>query len=223
MKLAVFDWNGTLLDDTGACLRAANDVLHFFDAAPIDMNRLQATFSFPLIHFYVRNTVPADLYLAHAKQAGEIFLTSYEREAAYAGLRAGAEPLLARLADMKITPIILSNHLHRCLVPKIEALGIAHFFEHISGNQDYGTITQSMNKQARLQDILQNLSIMPEEAFIIGDSDEEPHLADNMGMYCISITGGIVSRARLKDCGGDFLIDGLDEVIPLLESGLVKI
>src|SRR5688572_23570243 len=97
--LAAFDWNGTLFDDTQATLAATNACLASFGIPAIDMHRMQETFPFPLIHFYERMGVSADVYLARAEEEGNVFMATYEYAALKCGVMEGAFDLLNWLTE----------------------------------------------------------------------------------------------------------------------------
>lgn len=215
--LAVFDWNGTLFADTDATLVATNACLDFFNVPPITMERLQEIFTFPLIHFYERVGVHPDAYLKHAEQEGNHFVTRYEQAARDCSLAKGAHELLTWLRDHDVSCMILSNHLQPCLDRDVARLGITAYMDCVSGNPDYATITQGLNKQTRLESYIRQNGYAPEKTFIIGDSHEESELARHLGLLGIGITGGLTSRARLERAGANHLIDCLTEVRPILE------
>ena len=49
---AVWDWNGTLLDDTWLCCEALNLMLAEAGLAPVDPVRYRQIFEFPVINVY---------------------------------------------------------------------------------------------------------------------------------------------------------------------------
>lgn len=216
--LAVFDWNGTLFDDTPATLVATNACLRSFGRPEIDTATMQETFSFPLIHFYERMGVPADEYLARANEEGNVFLSNYEPAALKCAIMAGAFDLLDWLATQDFHCIILSNHLQHCLDKDVARLGIAPYMKHISGNLEKATITQGLSKQIRLEAYMDQNGFTPDKAFIIGDSHEEPELARRLGLLGLSISGGLLSPSRLEKYKADYIIEKLAEVRPILEN-----
>lgn len=216
--LAVFDWNGTLFDDTPATLTATNACLRTFGRPEIDTHTMQETFSFPLIHFYERMGVSVDEYLSRAEEEGNVFLSAYEPASLQCGVMDGAFDLLDWLGDQDVHCMILSNHLQQCLDQDVARLGIAPYMRHISGNHEKATITQGLSKQIRLEAYMKEHGFDADRAFIIGDSHEEPEVAKRLGLLGISITGGLLSAARLEKYKADFIVEKLAEVRPILEE-----
>lgn len=216
--LAVFDWNGTLFADTHATHEATNACLEFFGCRPITLAEEQATFTFPLIHFYEKMGVPVDTYLRHTDDASRVFIETYKRESLACGLAEGAVALLQWLRDRQVHTMILSNHLDTELQADVARLGVAPYMDHVSGNAKKATIASGLSKQRRLAEYMDAHGFVPEKTFIIGDSHEEPQVARSLGLMGISITGGLMNEARLAKAAPDHIVDKLTELRPILEK-----
>jgi len=215
-KLAVFDWNGTLFDDMEATHIATNACLNFFDIPEITLEEEQELFTFPLIHFYEKVGVSVDHYLKHAKEVGELFHSVYNTHKEHCYLAKGAIELLNWLTEQDVTCKILSNHNQAILNNDVAHFNIEHYFDEISGNVDPATIVTGMNKFERLEAFMQENGYSAESSFIIGDSHEEPELARKMNILGISITGGLLSPARIEKYKKDYVIDCLTELPEIL-------
>lgn len=216
--LAVFDWNGTLFDDTPATLKATNACLCSFGRPEIDMHTMQETFSFPLIHFYERMGVSVDDYLARAEAESAVYLDCYEKCKHECGIMEGSVELLEWLTEKDVHCMILSNHLQTHLDVDVDMLGLTGYMRHISGNETKATITKGLSKQIRLEAYMKEHGYTADKAFIIGDSHEEPELAKRLGLLGISISGGLLSAARLEKYKADYIVHKLAEVRPILEN-----
>jgi phosphoglycolate phosphatase len=215
--LAVFDWNGTLFDDTPATHIATNACLRSFGRPEIDVHTMQETFMFPLIHFYEKMGVSTDDYLARAAEEGNTYIEAYEPAALQCPVMDGAFELLEWLNDRGVHCMILSNHLQIHLDADVERLGITPYMKSISGNLEKATLTKGLSKQIRLEAYMKEHGFSAERAFIIGDSHEEPEVAKRLGLLGISIAGGLLSAARLEKYKADYIIEKLAEVRPILE------
>jgi len=214
--LAVFDWNATLFDDMAATHIATNECLAFFDIAPISLEQEQELFSFPLIHFYEKMGVSADEYLKHAAEVGDIFHLHYNKHKQDCTLKVGALDVLKWFKNEGVTLKILSNHVHETLEGDIARFGIEGYFDAVSGNKNPATIIEGMNKFERLEAFLTQNGFSADKTFIIGDSHEEPELARKMDILGISITGGLLSPARIAKCKKDYVVDELTELPAIL-------
>ncbi len=214
--LAVFDWNGTLFDDMEATHIGTNASLAFFGKGPITIEEEQENFTFPLIHFYEKMGISVDDYLKNAKEVGECFLQAYERENVKCGLADGAIELLDWLTHHDVKCKILSNHNTKSLTQDVARFPIAHYFESISGNDNIATLVTGLSKRQRLESYMTENGYSADKTFIIGDSHEEPELARQLGILGISISGGLLSPARLEHYKKDYVIDTLSEIKPIL-------
>lgn len=197
---------------------ATNASLAFFGKAPITREEEQEHFTFPLIHFYEKMGIGVDQYLEHAEDVGNLFNKVYMEESAKCGLREGVVDLLDWLKTRGVVCTILSNHRDHLLKADVERLGVTRYFDDISGNADPATIVQGLSKQVRLEAYLKHKALDADRAFIIGDSHEEPELARRLGLTGISISGGLMTEARLKRAGADYRVDHMGEVRPILEK-----
>ncbi len=211
-KLVVFDWNGTLLSDTMASLKATNDCLAFHKHHPITLAELREHFNFPIIHFYKALGMCVDDILANQDESNKVFQKSYAHHARYTRTRRGARDLLQWLKGQGATSIILSNSRTETIRAHLERLKIAHFFDHISAHHcDGTTILHTTSKHERLEEYMANHGHAPENTIIIGDSTEEPALAKALGLTSIGIMDGSISRQRLRAAQPDYLINHLQE------------
>ncbi len=218
-KLAIFDWNGTILADTRMAWVASNECLKFYGAPPISYKQQLDTFDFPIIHYYKRNGVDIDKVLETKDEANEIFQTSYNALAKNARTRRGARKLLDWLRDNDVDCIILSNYLVDKIEAQLERLNIRDYFGYISANTCDGTsILNSTSKLERISDFMIKRGYKPANAFIIGDSKEEPEIGRHMGILSVGITGGCISDKRLRAAKPDHLITALPETIDVLKK-----
>jgi len=218
-RLAVFDWNGTLIADTRQAWTASNACLEFYGVGPISFQRQLETFDFPIIHYFERNGCDIDHVLATKSESNELFHTAYDKLAANARTRRGARDLLQQLNDCGVNCIILSNYMEEKIEAHLERLNLRHYFSFVSANTCDGTsILNSTSKLERLSSYMLKRGYEPANAFIIGDSKEEPEIGRKMGIMSIGITGGCITAARLRKARPDHLISALPQVKRALED-----
>lgn len=218
-KLAVFDWNGTLIDDLPANVAASNACLEALGAAPVTTERYLDTFDFPVLHFYVRNGVSADHYLKNLQEAGESFMLMYHAEAKKCGLRRGATQLMDWLIDQGYELIVLSNFVRHALEAQIAEHHVTQYFTYVSANENFNETEHSKtNKLERLEAYLAQNHIDRDHSFIVGDSLEEIEVSKHLGLTGFSIAGGSLGRHRLEAARPDYLIDDLAEIREILQK-----
>lgn len=221
-KLAIFDWNGTLIDDSFAHLAGSNATFRAAGVPEITLERYRDTMDFPLVHFYARNGLDTDTYLQKTDELNAAFMGVYHEEQKKAPLRRHAMDVLNALLDKNITLMILSNHIQEHLEYQLAERHVHAKFKHICGNQNFTSreLTRT-NKMGRLQQVMEEFGYQAEEAFIIGDSLEEPDIAHHLGMTSISVTWGCFSRTRLSASPTHFIIDDLTELHDIVDKRTV--
>ena len=218
-KLAIFDWNGTLMDDSYANLAGANATFRAAGVPEISHERYRDTMDFPVIHAYTRNGISTDDYLKNFDVYGDTFLSTYKEEAKKASLRAGTMELLDALLDKGVTTMVLSNYVQHELEAQMAAHHVHHKFKHICGNTAFNKQEHTRTtKLDRLQKLMAEHGYTADNAFIIGDSLEEPEIAHHMGMTCFSVTWGCFSEERLRKSTTNHIIDDLADVIRLCSA-----
>lgn len=217
-KCAIFDWNGTLLDDMEINHISSNATLKLFDMPDQSFEEYTDRFTFPILHFYKRSGVPVDLYLQHAEEAGVIFIKEYESRVEGVKLRSGAIDILKQLRANDVHVMLLSNYMQDKITPMLEKFDIAQYFSHVNGNTCSKAILSGLNKQERLEAHMETQGLKPEDSFIIGDSLEEIDIARNLGMTGISIAGGCISTDRLRAHNPNYLVESLEELPKILQG-----
>lgn len=102
IKLIVFDWNGTLLADTRACMDADNFVIQNYGGKPFaSVREFRAIVTIPAFDFYVARGCERKKLLADMKTVRAMFHNFYEKRACRCRLRKGARSLL-RILNKKM-------------------------------------------------------------------------------------------------------------------------
>lgn len=218
-KLIVFDWNGTILADTVPAWAASNILLEFHGAQSISLQKFRATFHFPVIHFYTLNGCDVDDVLARREESNALFQTTYERMSAHCRTRRGVRELLKWLKGQAVTCLVLSNYRTDKIKATLARLGLEEYFHHISAHDcDGSSILTATSKLERLSAFMIARGFRPQDTLIIGDSHEEPEIARHLGLAAISITGGVLSEARLRKAQPDYLIHDMRQIRKILEA-----
>ncbi len=217
-KLAVFDWNGTLLADTAIGWRATLHCLDFYGVPPISLKKQREIFDFPIVHFYERAGCDMDKVASTKEESNAIFQKHYDTLSLKARTRRGTRKLLDWLVKRDTTCIILSNYIENKLTSHLERLGLRNYFAYISANTCNGTsVFDQMNKYERLSDFMGKGGYNPANTVIFGDSTEEPDIAQRLGITSFGITGGCISDERLRATNPDHVITALPQAIDILK------
>jgi len=207
MRYILWDWNGTLLDDTQAALDALNIMLTRRGAKPIGMEFYRDTFSFPVKPFYESIGVILenedwdalareyhDLYAAQPKALNRETIEALEKVKA-AGIR---QSIISALRQDLLDEVTA-------------ATGVAPYMDCIYG-------TDNLDGSSKLDRALELMSaIAPKsgempEVVLIGDALHDKEVADALGVRCVLCAQGSHAGWRLREVAptGDTLLEAVD-------------
>ncbi|MCU0653013.1 MAG: HAD hydrolase-like protein [Candidatus Pacebacteria bacterium] len=210
-KLAVSDFNGTLLADARACMDADNHVLKTFGGKPVDLKTYRDTIIIPAINFYVQHGCRREELEIKSREVGEVLHTFYETRAAKCRTRRGAKQLLEWLRKNRIATVILSNHTVEGITGQLKRLGMDQLVTELLANHVRGNTLKNRNKKEKLRYYLEISGCNPKDAIIIGDSPEETEIGKELGICTVAITDGYYAKWRLKAARPDYLVRNLAE------------
>lgn len=218
IKLVVFDWNGTLFDDTKIVLEAVNaSEVKVLGIPPLTLERYRETYDAPLHRFYENLGISRETFDAKSAEIAAKFHPIYEPLAAHARTRPGTKKTLETLRKKGISCVILSNHTVEGIYLQISRLKLVDLFDAVLANGG----TEEMHhtsKQHRLESYLEENDIAPSETIIVGDTVEEIRIGHNLGLRTISITGGNNSEKRLHAAQPTAIIHTVSELNDLMEE-----
>jgi len=216
IHLVTFDWNGTFLADTQACMDAGNHVIETFGGKPLPRNAYSKVFDFPTLEFYCNQGADREAMIAN-DYAG-VFHEYYEPRASKCRTRRGGRKILSWLDDKSIDSVILSNHIKGAIIKQLQRLSIEEYFAEVLANEDIRSTASGKNKVQRICDYLSKNNYDPSQAVIVGDSPEDVGIGKELGMGTIAITDGYFSTPRLRASNPDYVIGNLAEMIHILEN-----
>src|SRR3989344_3125476 len=215
LRLVTWDWNGTLLADTQACMDAGNHVINTYGGTPVPRSVYAAKFYFPTADFYCDQGCDRKTLLAGF---GQTFHDFYEERTSRCRTRQGAREALSWLKERRVTSVILSNHMQDAIDIQLERLGLTEYFEQTLANTEFAAAASGNSKVNRMRDYFERTGYQPSEAVIIGDSPEDIGIGKTLGMRTIAITDGYFSTPRLMASEPDHIIGSLRESIRIFEE-----
>ncbi|MFF2778333.1 HAD family hydrolase [Streptomyces sp. NPDC058052] len=211
-KHLVWDWNGTLLDDTGAVIGATNAAFAELGLEPITLERYRELYTVPVPRFYERlmGRLPTD---AEWTLMDGTFHRHYWERAEGCGLTSGAAELLAARQAAGATQSLLSLAPHAELLPLVRRYGISERFLRVDGRPDSSTD----GKSGHMVRHLEALAVPSERIVVIGDAADDAIAAAHVGAKAVLYTGGSHSRASLERVGVP-VVDSLEEAVAVAEE-----
>ena len=217
-KTIVYDWNGTLFDDTAIACRCFSIVVEDLGYPPISLDAFRQHFEVPFDRLY-RGLGLSETDIEKIGNA----LTGkshdyYEPLADKAPLREGVSDFLAYAKTNGFRQIILSNHMVDPINRQLNRLKITPFITEVLANASREKQFLDGSKSERLQHYLANNGLEPLQTIIVGDSPEETHIAHSLGLISVAVTGGYVTEPRLRAAQPDYLIHSFSDMPALLNN-----
>ncbi len=199
-----WDFNGTILDDVQTGIDCVNVLLknRGLDTIP-DKNFYREVFGFPIIDYYTRLGFDFEKEDYHAVAVEWVDL--YMEKVKSAKMNMGVKELLIKIKKLGIPQYILSATELGMLKKQLNQLGIAGFFEEVTGlNNIHAGSKTELGKQLVSR-------IQPLRALVIGDTVHDHETALAMNADCILYCGGHSNRETLRKCGCH-VIETFDEL-----------
>jgi phosphoglycolate phosphatase len=192
---AVWDWNGTLLDDTWLCCESLNLLLHEDGHPRVDPVRYRQIFQFPVIKVYQAIGFTPDE--ASFRAMSVRFMAAYEARKHECQLHPHAETLLSGLTAAGLTHSVLSAYELNLLTATLTQYGLDRHFIKTCGGSDI----HAGSKEERARHHLTDLARGPAEVIYIGDTAHDAEAAAAMGVDCVLVAHGHQHRDRLSGQG----------------------
>ena len=189
MTHVIWDWNGTLLDDTQAALDTLNAMLARRGGMPIAMDFYRDHFAFPVKPFYeaIGVRLGNEDWDALAKEYHDIYAEQPKR--------LNAETISAlEYAKARGCRQSIVSALRQDLLDAITgALGVAKYMDFVYGVDNL----DGRSKTDRARELLAAMGADPASVVMIGDALHDKEVADALGVRCILCAQGSHAGWRL--------------------------
>lgn len=207
----IWDFNGTLLNDTWLCVEILNTMLARRKRAAVTQDRYRDEFDFPVESYYRK--IGFDFSIESYDTIADEFLRPYNSRLVECTLQGGVIDTLNHIKACGIGQSVLSAYQHTLLESAINRLGITDYFAHIVGlDHVYADSKLVIGKR-----LIETLDINPAQVLLIGDTTHDHQVASHIGADCVLIAHGHHPRHRLTNATA-IVFDNLADVINLLKS-----
>ena len=208
----LWDWNGTLLNDSWLCVEVLNTLLEEIDKPPLNLEEYRSNFNFPVINFYKFlqfETDPKNFQLISKK-----FINQYEeRWLKECTLHTKVKNTLLKISDMGISQSILSAAHSEALEIGLSYFKIKPFFISIIGTNNIYAEGKIENAKKWMDENMIN----PQEILLIGDTLHDYEVAQAIGVNCALIPHGHCSFDRLKQLNAK-VVQNAPEILNILKN-----
>lgn len=190
---AVFwDWNGTLLDDTHANLAAVNISLQKRGMPPVTPEVHSEVFCFPVIEYYEK--IGFDFTKISYDELAAEFMENYLAQKC--DLRKNAKRTLEKLFLNSVKQYVLSACEKNILVDALTQYDLNCYFTDVIALDDIKANSKiEVGKRYLREHPIEGKLLM------IGDTHHDIEVAKALGMDCILVESGNLSRRRMEETG----------------------
>lgn len=192
MKCILWDWNGTLLDDTQAALDTLNFMLRERGSPEIGMDFYRDNFAFPVRPFYERIGVCLENedWDALAREYHDVYARQPKR------LNGAAVAALEAVRAAGVRQSVISALRQDLLDAAIAEFGLSGYFDFVYGVDNLDGASK-VSRARELLAALRGRGIGPECVTMVGDALHDKEVADALGVACVLCAQGSHAAWRL--------------------------
>ncbi len=188
IRAVCWDWNGTLLDDAEICRQVMNTVLVEHGREPLtDLEAYRSVFRFPIRDFYRSVGVDDDRFVV----AATAYLERLARRVGEARLHAGAHSTVAAIRGLGIRQVLASATVAQALERQMEPHDLDGAFEAVLTIDD----PYRASKHDVIRSWLTTSGLEPGDVLIIGDTNHDHEIAEDLGTEFLHFEAGHGSHA----------------------------
>ncbi len=191
----MWDWNGTLLNDTYYCVSTMNSLLADRGLPLLDTKKYREVFSFPVKEYY--QTIGFDFSKEDFSIPAYQYIDLYIRGFNQCSLQESTVEVLNFFRAKGVRQFVLSAMEHGMLEETLKQKGILHFFEGIAGLTDHYAVSKV--DQGKM--MMKIFGIEQGKTLMIGDTVHDFEVADALGITCVLVADGHQSAERLHETG----------------------
>lgn len=210
-QLLVFDWDGTVMDSADRIVGCIQATLEDLGLPPRGRQEICNIIGLSLVE------AMETLYPEHDRAFHQQLIAGYRRhwlgrEPVTSPLFPGAAETLQRLNAEGYLLAVATGKSRRGLEASLDSSGCAALF-HASRCADEAP---SKPHPGMLEQLMDQLGVMPEATLMIGDTDFDLLMARNAGASAVAVTYGAHPRERLAAAAPRAFFDDLRELPPWL-------
>lgn len=191
----IWDWNGTLLNDTQLCVQTMNELLGKRSLPLLSIDVYKNVFSFPVRDYYQK--IGFDFRLEPFEIPALEFIDRYNEQMNGCSLHQNSIKVLNYFQSIGIRQFVLSAMKQDALDECLTHHHINYFFEHVLGLDNHYAVSKTENGHR----LISKLNLNPDELVLIGDTVHDFEVADELGCRCVLIANGHQSKEVLQATG----------------------
>lgn len=205
----IWDWNGTLLNDTDICIESMNLLLQKRNHPVLNKDRYREIFTFPVRDYYIKAgfNFESESFDVIALEFMDLYFSRLPK----ANIFSEARQVLSIFQQRKISQVLISAMEHEALVNSVKEKALFKFFNYISGIQDHFAAGKTENAKKIVKELHLDLS----KTLLIGDTIHDYEVANELGVQCLLVANGHQSIERLKNLSCE-VVENLNMVTDII-------
>lgn len=203
MRIALFDWNGTLLDDIPIWYAAVCEIFRVYDKKPPTIAEYFREYTGDYLAVYRTRGITAS-----REELNAIYAPYYATHIVHAKLFPGTKRTLRLLADRGITLGIVTAQQESLVVPLLEKFGLDGIF------RDHAY--HALDKVATIRRILAEAGVSAEECVFVGDSPSDVRNGVKTGVVTVALVGKYIPEDLIDLAGLKHKIHRLNELLAII-------
>jgi len=206
IHLAIFDWNGTLLNDLAVAYKSVKKIFKTFGVSPPSFQEYRDEIQTNYRGFYLDHGIPFNVT---NERMNEIRHTVFKKNWQTTKLHAQALQFVLLCKNNSLKTAIVSGETSAILRKRLSQFGLENIFDSISGDVK--------NKKVALRNVLDEFSIKnPKNAFYVDDSIDGLKSALYIGIYAFAFGKGYCPPLKLSRTNPTLLFNEYSQLINLM-------
>lgn len=193
IKLIIWDFNGTVIDDVDTSVAAVNDMLLARNLPPTNKAEYTRDLIMPLDKYY--STV--GIHNADIPTLSIEFRQKCLENSHLSKIFPDFFPVVKFSAELGIKNVLMSSLYEEFLFDEIEKYNLKQYFDDIIGMKD----THVGSKYENAEKYIKRSGISVQNVLFLGDLISDYEIAKKLGANCILIPRGHTSKKRCIKCG----------------------
>jgi len=214
-KLAIFDFDGTLVDSATGIVDVMKDVVEEYNLTEELLVQWSHLIGVPLLR-QMEILFPdksADFHEEVVARYRDIYDTKVIE---ICPLFPDLEDMLIKLHKQEILMTIASSKRRNLVDAVLVHHNLDKYFRMVVGAQD---VSNHKPHPESVHVTIENLGVAPGNVVVVGDSTFDLDMARNAGVDAIGVTTGIHTKELLQKSSPRHVVGGLSEVLPLILNG----
>lgn len=206
-KAVLFDIDGTLLDSYDFVFEGMKYSLTFHGHPYPFKNKIQQAMGKPLNEFY-KVLFPDGNIESLAEKHREFQKDNFHLIQPFPKVN----KILKELKEKGFLLAAISNRMRKSLIHSLEMNKILSFFDVILSAED---VANPKPHKEHVLAALKTLKVKQENAFMVGDTDEDIKAGQNAGVKTVGVTYGFLGE-DIKKYKPDYVIDSIEELLGII-------